>query len=393
MPSTLLIRLEGPLQSWGNNLGGIQPRRTTPEPSQFGHRATQPIPSKSGVLGLCAAALGIDRSESVEHLRQLKFGVRVDRQGVPVTEFQTQPHENPKYDRRVDTRATLSDAAFTVGLEGDPELLQQLYCALRNPHWPLSLGRKSYVLSRPPFEYGPPVPYALAEALSRAPFSHERYETRIEDFARYYVEQQAVPADAEEVAEYPGWDEPVAAFQYRKYQRVAAVTYVGLWGQVFGHSSRRRVNESAPRRQRGPRVPGVNQEAVRQARMEMKSRWTADECRREGLPLYWSQEWFAEEFERLGSLAAMEAAHPSYSNQRLSEWAQRHGINLKPRISDETWAEVDRRLSAGETPGQIARALDISKPSVQRRARKLVPRPDLPPPGEFEFPIGGLGCG
>ena len=40
-------------------------------------------PSKSGVLGLICAALGRDRSESLDDLASLRMGVRVDREGGP----------------------------------------------------------------------------------------------------------------------------------------------------------------------------------------------------------------------------------------------------------------------------------------------------------------------
>lgn len=43
--STLLMRLAGPLQSWGTT-------------SRFDQRDTGKEPSKSGVIGLMAAALG-----------------------------------------------------------------------------------------------------------------------------------------------------------------------------------------------------------------------------------------------------------------------------------------------------------------------------------------------
>ena len=43
--STLLLRLAGPLQAWGND-------------SKFETRRTGREPSKSGVIGLLAAALG-----------------------------------------------------------------------------------------------------------------------------------------------------------------------------------------------------------------------------------------------------------------------------------------------------------------------------------------------
>lgn len=65
---TLLIRLQGPLQSWGTR-------------SRFDHRDTWPYPTKSGVVGLLAAALGRDRREDVSDLAALRMGVRVDRKG------------------------------------------------------------------------------------------------------------------------------------------------------------------------------------------------------------------------------------------------------------------------------------------------------------------------
>jgi CRISPR system Cascade subunit CasD len=47
-------------------------------------------------------------------------------------------------------RFYLADAAFLVGMEdGDRSLLEMIYAALRNPVWPLALGRRSYVPSEP----------------------------------------------------------------------------------------------------------------------------------------------------------------------------------------------------------------------------------------------------
>ena len=73
---TLLIRLQGPLQSWGTR-------------SRFDHRDTWPYPTKSGVVGLLAAALGRDRREDVSDLAALRMGVRVDRKGVLKVDYQT----------------------------------------------------------------------------------------------------------------------------------------------------------------------------------------------------------------------------------------------------------------------------------------------------------------
>ena len=74
--STLLIRLAGPLQSWGID-------------SKFDRRYTGRVPSKSGVIGLCAAALGYKRNEDVfiGKLSLLKYGVRIDKPGVMLKDF------------------------------------------------------------------------------------------------------------------------------------------------------------------------------------------------------------------------------------------------------------------------------------------------------------------
>ena len=139
---TLLLRLAGPMQSWGTT-------------SRFDHRDTGKEPSKSGVIGLVAAALGIDRDNwtDVEPLTHLSMGVRHDRPGVPKRDYQTAQHiisadRSKIHETAVTTRDYLADAAFLVGLECDERsLAEQIGAALRNPVWPLALGRKSYVPS------------------------------------------------------------------------------------------------------------------------------------------------------------------------------------------------------------------------------------------------------
>ena len=140
---TLLLRLQGPMQSWGTT-------------SRFDERDTQLEPSKSGVLGLVCAALGRDRTESIGELVALRMGVRVDRAGTPMRDYQTATGvflASGKVDARrtvVSPRFYLADAAFLVGLEGsDRALLESIHRALAAPVWPLSLGRKSLVPGLP----------------------------------------------------------------------------------------------------------------------------------------------------------------------------------------------------------------------------------------------------
>ncbi|MFN3809708.1 MAG: type I-E CRISPR-associated protein Cas5/CasD [Roseateles asaccharophilus] len=141
---TLLLRLQGPLQSWGTT-------------SRFDERDTQLEPSKSGVVGLLCAALGRDRAEPVDDLAALRMGVRVDREGVPMRDYQTATgvliagSAKPDLERTVvSPRFYLSDACFLVGLQGsDLALLQTLHRALCSPVWPLALGRKSFFPASP----------------------------------------------------------------------------------------------------------------------------------------------------------------------------------------------------------------------------------------------------
>jgi CRISPR system Cascade subunit CasD len=162
MSYTLIMRLAGPMQSWGVS-------------SRFGIRETLPEPSKSGVIGLLCAALGWDRaapthviagqSRTLAELAALRFGVRVVREGVLRRDYHTAQNvlrakaklrpgrpANPGdlQETVLSERYYLSDAHFLVGLESDDEaLLRALDAALVAPHWPLCLGRKAFVPAWP----------------------------------------------------------------------------------------------------------------------------------------------------------------------------------------------------------------------------------------------------
>lgn len=163
---TLLLRLAGPMQSWGTT-------------SRFDHRDTAKEPSKSGVVGLVAAALGLERENwtDLEPLARLTMAVRHDRGGEPKRDYQT-AKDIISADRRkihptaVTRRDYLADAAFLVGLEGeDGALLARAHAALRDPVWPLALGRKSYAPSEPIWIEGGVQDASLHDALVRWPWT------------------------------------------------------------------------------------------------------------------------------------------------------------------------------------------------------------------------------
>ena len=115
--ATLLLRLAAPLQAWGSD-------------SKFETRKTDREPTKSGVVGLLAAALGLrrDDTEGLARLNGLRFAVRADQEGSLLVDFHTAKSRDTSY---VTYRHYLQDAVFLAGLESGDEAL---------PPLPLCLG-------------------------------------------------------------------------------------------------------------------------------------------------------------------------------------------------------------------------------------------------------------
>ncbi|WP_082405839.1 type I-E CRISPR-associated protein Cas5/CasD [Microbacterium sp. No. 7] len=129
---TLLLTLRGPQQAWGSR-------------SRFATRGTERAPTRSGVLGLVAAALGMDRTEPLDRFDDIRFGVRIDRPGRVETDFQTARTLDGKTSMPLSYRAYLADAVFVAGLEStDAALIAELREALSAPRYPLYLGRRAF---------------------------------------------------------------------------------------------------------------------------------------------------------------------------------------------------------------------------------------------------------
>ncbi|MEU1086920.1 type I-E CRISPR-associated protein Cas5/CasD [Streptomyces sp. NPDC005892] len=147
----LLLRLTGPLQSWGLH-------------SHFNERDTAAFPTRSGVIGMLASALGRHRDQPIDDLTSLNLTVRTDRPGVLLRDLHTvggglpgkqtvTTAEGKKRPGDTGTLLThryyLADAAFTVALTtpqataADQALLDSCAQALRFPRWSLHLGRRS----------------------------------------------------------------------------------------------------------------------------------------------------------------------------------------------------------------------------------------------------------
>lgn len=182
MANTLLLQLEGPLQAWG-------------ERARWSVRDSAPEPTKSGVVGLLACALGLSADNDLRALaEQVRLGVRCDRPGTPLVDYHTVGggYETPalltaegkpkKSSGKPHTEQTwrhyLCDASFLVAVQAeDSILIARLAEAVQSPYWPIFLGRKSCPASRPPL-VGVGDYQTLEEALQSIPvLSTQRQET------------------------------------------------------------------------------------------------------------------------------------------------------------------------------------------------------------------------
>ncbi|MFD4560567.1 type I-E CRISPR-associated protein Cas5/CasD [Streptomyces sp. NPDC058469] len=149
--SGLVLRLAGPLQSWG-------------ERSAFtADRDTAPFPTRSALIGMFAAAEGIPRDDTaaLDPYRALEFTVRVDRPGIRLVDYHTVGGGRPK-DQTAATsggsnkgaavitrRHYLADAVFVVAVTGPDATIARVAGALHQPHWSPYLGRRSCVPDEP----------------------------------------------------------------------------------------------------------------------------------------------------------------------------------------------------------------------------------------------------
>lgn len=236
MRGTLLLRLAGPLQSWGIS-------------SRYTERDTGSEPSKSGVIGILAAALGRPRTGDLDDLARLAMGVRVDQRGVPGYDFQSAGagDDDPGIAQAMDKQRTvqkrlesfrqgviankgavsisrrhfLQDAVFLVGLEGeDVAFLHELDAALRAPVFPIGLGRRGYVPSCPVALPGSGVRegVALLTALEKEPWPVADLSRRALRQAKRQRPDCRVILEADETASTTRNDQPIgAAFSTRVF--------------------------------------------------------------------------------------------------------------------------------------------------------------------------------
>ncbi|MFC5804281.1 type I-E CRISPR-associated protein Cas5/CasD [Streptomyces formicae] len=136
--AVLALQLAGPLQSWGVS-------------ARFARRTTEPAPTKSGVMGMLSAAVGVERDDEagLARLARLRFGVRIDQAGTRVRDFQTARHFHTDDAMPLSERFYLADAVFVAAVEGDRATVTELREALRAPVYLPYLGRRSCPPARP----------------------------------------------------------------------------------------------------------------------------------------------------------------------------------------------------------------------------------------------------
>ena len=154
MPDYLILKLQGVMQSWGGH-------------TFEDYRPTEIFPTRSGLVGLMGACLGV-RRDNKEGLRRinaaLEFTVRADRlEGRPIVkieDFHTVEGARtvkgkPRDDLTPTRREYLCDACFTVAVairDGADLALGALVEAVGKPVFPPFLGRRSCPISRPLYE-------------------------------------------------------------------------------------------------------------------------------------------------------------------------------------------------------------------------------------------------
>lgn len=177
MPRFLILRLEGPMQAWGTH-------------TYEDFRPSNLYPTRSGLLGLLAACLGIDRRDrqALSELAQsVEFSVRIDNRvvrpgldqprnkpSVKLPDYHTilearRANRPPKPGETVQSwREYLFDAAFTVAVGEKPDAvypLERLADALRRPCYTPTLGRRSCPPTRPLLDGDPVEASNALEAL------------------------------------------------------------------------------------------------------------------------------------------------------------------------------------------------------------------------------------
>lgn len=153
MDKYLILKLHGGMQAWGTH-------------TFEDYRPSSVFPTRSGVVGLLGACLGIDRDDITAREKlnaSFSLTVRADkgqRRMQRITDYHTvldarKVDGSARKDAILSSREYLCDASFTLALvfyDGSAYSLKQIEDALAKPHFTPVLGRRSCPLHRPIFE-------------------------------------------------------------------------------------------------------------------------------------------------------------------------------------------------------------------------------------------------
>ncbi|KAB8032263.1 type I-E CRISPR-associated protein Cas5/CasD [Fluviispira multicolorata] len=135
---SLCINLQGPMQSWGID-------------SKLSLRSTSTMPSRSGIIGLLASSMGIEREdeESLAQLNKLRINT-ISLKNIDYVEKDYQTIEGVldvsgkiKTDMDLSTRYYITNSFYIAVIEGEKDALEKIMHALKYPKWLVFLGRKS----------------------------------------------------------------------------------------------------------------------------------------------------------------------------------------------------------------------------------------------------------
>ncbi|WP_327713735.1 type I-E CRISPR-associated protein Cas5/CasD (plasmid) [Streptomyces sp. NBC_00464] len=213
----LLLRLAGPLQSWGE--------RSAFTPT----RETAPFPTRSGLLGMFAAAEGRPRTTALADnpYDDVVFTVRADRPGTLLTDFHTAGGGLPdpltaatsggkhKGAAVITRRDYLTDAVFVIAVQAPDTTLNRITQALTTPHWAPYLGRRSCIPDEP-LLLRPHCTDPVTQLLHHVPLSPDpatRVPTDHEDGTvpvRFYWETPPPHDRGQETIQLSSYDQPVS---------------------------------------------------------------------------------------------------------------------------------------------------------------------------------------
>ncbi len=237
----LVFRLYGPMASWGATaVGGVRP--------------SHPLPTRSAMLGLLSAALGIRRhqQDDLDTLSgSLDIAVRSPGRGILIRDYHTS--QVPSVDKKavwshrkaelensrkglntiLSTRDYWADNVWIIALSSRPGAtisLDAIEEALAKPRFPLFLGRKSCPLA------APLAPRRVeAEGLKQALYTNWSPLTAEGNFEAKWNRESEIHWESEDTTlvateTFEQWDQPGSRKRWQFEKRTVYVTRLGREG-------------------------------------------------------------------------------------------------------------------------------------------------------------------